>query len=29
MFGPQAARDLPGPDWLRTRREAAAERLEA
>ena len=27
MFGPQAARDLPGPDWLRARREAAAERL--
>ncbi len=27
MFGPKAARDLPGPDWLRTRRQTAAERL--
>jgi Fe-S cluster assembly protein SufD len=27
MFGPNAARELPGPDWLRARRTAAAERL--
>ncbi len=28
MFGPNTARDLPGPDWLRARRRSAAERLE-
>jgi Fe-S cluster assembly protein SufD len=27
MFGPTAARDLPGPDWLQARRRRAAERL--
>jgi Fe-S cluster assembly protein SufD len=27
VFGPTLARELPGPDWLRDRRVAAAERL--
>jgi len=28
MFGPTVARDLPGPEWLRSRRTAAAASLE-
>lgn len=28
MFGPTVARSLPGPDWLRSRRQAAVERLD-
>jgi Fe-S cluster assembly protein SufD len=28
MFGPTAARSLPGPDWLRARRGAAVDRLD-